>query len=86
MDLCRCEACRPDDPDPRYTRAWMRECEARYVAEMPKRESRRAYLAGVERRRGKAAAERLREQVMAAWSQKAPARGADNTPAPAITN
>jgi len=40
-------------------------CEARYVANLPNNERRKAYLDGVAAKRGKAAADRLR---LDAWS------------------
>ncbi len=43
MSLCRCEMCRPADPDPMSTRAWALECEARMLAAMTIT-ARRAYL------------------------------------------
>ena len=55
-----------------YTEAWRHECEVRQVVRMATPELRRAYLDGVERFRGKAAAERLREGVRAAWAQNRP--------------
>lgn len=42
-------------------------CEVRYVLAMPSREERAAYLDALPRFRGKAAAERLRADVAAAW-------------------
>ena len=59
-----------------YTEAYRHECEVRFVVGMPGPEQRRTYLAGVEAKRGKPAADRLREGVRAVWAaarQKAPA-------------
>lgn len=43
--------------------AWRHECEARYCAAMPDNLRRRAFLDGVEAKRGASAAERLRRDV-----------------------
>lgn len=40
------------------------ECEVRWVAKLPDHDSRRRFLAEVEKHRGKVAAERLRSDVM----------------------
>ena len=47
--------------------AWRHECEARMVAARPTLDERRDYLATVERRRGKAAADGLRETIKEIW-------------------
>ena len=49
--------------------AWRLECEARMVAEMPSLEARRGYLAGVEQKRGKAAADELRAAIAVEWAK-----------------
>ena len=48
--------------------AWRHECEARMVAARPTLDERREYLAAVERRRGRAAADALRATIKALWS------------------
>jgi hypothetical protein len=58
--------------DPRgwtYSEQYRHQCEVRYVLAMPTPERRRAYLDGVQAARGKAAADRLRADVRAAWAQ-----------------
>jgi len=45
---------------------WRMECEAREVLKMPL-EARREYLEGVERKRGTAACELLKEAIKAQW-------------------
>jgi hypothetical protein len=59
--------------DPRghtYTEAHRHACEVRYVLSMQSKDRRRDYLAGVEKARGKPAADRLREGVMKAWKER----------------
>lgn len=50
--------------------AWRHECEARYVASRPTLLDRREYLDAVERRRGQAEADRLRQTMKQLWEQK----------------
>lgn len=50
--------------------AWRHECEARAIAALPTLAERRAWLGDIERRRGKDAADRLRETMRALWSRK----------------
>ena len=50
-----------------YSEAYRRECEARYVAQLPGREARAEYLKAVAQHRGRGAAERLRQDVLALW-------------------
>lgn len=52
------------------TEAHRHACEVRYVMGMPDLGARRRFLAGVERRRGKAAADRLRAGIAAAWNER----------------
>lgn len=49
--------------------AWRHACEVRFVLNMPGSDARRMYLDGVEQRRGKLAADRLRADVRQAWEQ-----------------
>lgn len=49
---------------------WRHECEARAVAARPTLAERREYLDLVERRRGRAAAERLRETMKQLWEAR----------------
>jgi hypothetical protein len=50
--------------------AWRHECEARAIAALPTLAERRACLGDIELRRGKDAADRLRETMRALWSRK----------------
>jgi hypothetical protein len=49
---------------------WRHECEARAIAARPTLAERRMYLDEVERRRGAAAAERLRETMKQLWEAR----------------
>ena len=49
---------------------WRAETEARYVLTKPTAETRKAYLDGVEKKRGQIAADRLREEVKAEWQRR----------------
>lgn len=53
---------------------WRHECEARMVADRPTLVERRAYLEEVERRRGKAEADRLRATMGEIWKARKAAR------------
>ena len=50
--------------------AWRHECEARMVVDQPTLVQRREYLDAVERRRGKPAADALRETMGAIWDAR----------------
>ena len=50
VNPCQCEAC-SDTPAPTYTRAYLLECEARFVQRL-RRARRLEYFDKVERRRG----------------------------------
>ena len=50
--------------------AWRHACEVRWVAALPTIHARRAYLEGIEQRRGKPAATRLRDDIAAMWAQR----------------
>jgi hypothetical protein len=54
---------------------WRHECEARMVADRPTLLERRAYLEAVERKRGKAEADRLRATMGEIWKARKAARG-----------
>lgn len=62
---CLCEQCSPSDPAPTYTEAHRHACEGRYVANLESNEQRKAYLEGVESKRGHEDYERLRRD---AWT------------------
>lgn len=49
---------------------WRHECEARAIAARPTLAERRMYLEEVERRRGVAAADRLRETMKQLWEAR----------------
>ena len=59
-----------DNRGPTYTDEYRQPCEGRYVVALPGRDRRRAYLEAVERLRGKAAAERLRADILTAWKRR----------------
>ena len=48
--------------------AWRAECEARHVLAYPTVQARREYLAGIQKRRGDAAYQRLADLVRALWA------------------
>lgn len=47
--------------------AWRHECEARAIAALPTLADRRAWLDAIEKRRGQAEADRLRETMRKLW-------------------
>lgn len=55
---------------PADSHEWRHECEARAIASLPTLADRRAWLEGIESRRGKADADRLRETMRALWAQR----------------
>jgi len=55
---------------------WRHECEARAIAAIPTLAERRAWLADIERRRGKPAADALRDTMRAIWSARTQGGGA----------
>lgn len=63
MTACLCEACQPDNPGPTYTEAFRHQCECRAVARMATNAERKAYLIGIEKRRGAEAAQTMRMDV-----------------------
>ena len=50
--------------------AWRHECEARAIAMLPTLAERRAWLENLERRRGKAAVDILRETMKQLWEAR----------------
>lgn len=54
---------------------WRHECEARMVAGRRTLDERREYLDAVERRRGKASADRLRDTMRQLWEARKPPTG-----------
>lgn len=59
--------------------AWRHDCEVRHVAAMPTRQQRADYINGIERKRGKPAADRIRADLPAVWQAM---RAGTATPAP----
>lgn len=49
---------------------WRHECEARAIAALPTLNERRAWLEGIEQRRGKDAADRLRVTMGQIWAAR----------------
>lgn len=49
---------------------WKAECEARYLLARPTVDERRALLAAIEKRRGKAAREDLEQRALAIWQKR----------------
>lgn len=47
-------------------------CEIRFVISLPSASKRKAFLDGVEQKRGKAAADRLRDDVETEWMRTHP--------------
>lgn len=52
-----------------YSDQYRHECEVRYVLSLPGKERRRAYLEAVDKLRGKAAGDRLRQDILKAWKR-----------------
>lgn len=50
--------------------AWRHQCEAVAITKLPSTGMRRAWLEDLERRRGKEAADRLRETIKALWARR----------------
>ena len=78
----RCLACGQRHPDARevtlvdgttassYSEAWRLECEARSVMALPTLAKRQARLDLIERKRGRAAADALRDAMLAIWNKR----------------
>jgi hypothetical protein len=52
--------------------AWRRETEARHILSMKPLSVRQAWLADIEKRRGKASADKLRADMMRLWEHRKP--------------
>lgn len=65
---CLCVDC-SETPDYRYTEQFRHLTEVDMVIRMKTIEDRREYLAGIEKQRGKAAADRLRIDVLKGWKK-----------------
>lgn len=59
-----------NDRGPTYSEEHRHACEVRYVVSLPDKHKRRAHLDAVEKLRGKAAAQRLRDDVLKAWKDR----------------
>ena len=55
---------------PSDSEEWRAECEARYLLASPSIDERRALLAAIEKRRGKAAREDLEQRALAIWRKQ----------------
>lgn len=55
---------------PTDSEAWRHEAEARSIAALPSLAQRRAWLEDIERKRGKAAADRLRSTMRKLWEAR----------------
>lgn len=53
-----------------WSEAWRHECEARSILAMPSKHQRQDFLAGIEKYRGAAAAEKLRAKVLQVWEHE----------------
>ncbi len=53
-----------------YSEAWRHETEARHILSLPGADDRREWLDKIEARRGKAAADRLRDTCRAIWQRR----------------
>lgn len=53
-----------------YSEAWRHECEARSILNLPTLPRRQARLDHIERWRGKAAADQLRDTMLAIWNAR----------------
>ncbi len=53
-----------------YSEAWRHECEARWILALPSLDARRAWLASLEKRRGKAHVEQLKQTMRNLWAHR----------------
>ena len=63
---CLCVDC-SETPDYRYSEEYRHEREVKMIVDMKYIHERREYLAGVEKQRGKAAADRLKADILKGW-------------------
>ena len=61
-----------------YSEEWRHECEINFVLAMPSRERRAAYLDLIEKHRGEAAADRMKQELLRAWNERLANRNADD--------
>lgn len=52
-----------------YSEEWRHECEARWILKLPSLDERRAWLASLEKRRGKAHVDQLKQTMRNLWAQ-----------------
>ena len=69
---------------PTWTEQHRMACEARHVLALPTKAQRNQYLADIEDRRGKPAAEQLRAAVMSEWKASRSPSSPEETQAPAV--
>jgi len=69
MSDCRCESCRPHDPAPTYTRAYMLGCLAREIAALPTISERRARIESWEERQGPEMGEVLKAAIVRVFGE-----------------
>lgn len=60
---------------PSDSEAWRHETEALHILSLPTAEDRREWLSKIEAKRGKAAADRLRDTGRAIWAARRPPGG-----------
>jgi len=65
---CYCIDC-TDTPDLKYLEQHRHECEVRMILSMGSKDQRRGHLVGIEKKRGKAAADRLRSDILREWKK-----------------
>jgi hypothetical protein len=52
-----------------HSEAWRMECEARWILKLPSLDERRAWLQGLEKRRGKTHVDQLKATMRHLWAQ-----------------
>jgi hypothetical protein len=53
-----------------YSEAWRHECEARWILKLGSLDERRAWLQSLEKRRGKAHVEQLKQTMRNLWAHR----------------
>jgi len=53
-----------------YSEAWRHECEARWILKLGSLDGRRAWLQSLEKRRGKAHVEQLKQTMRNLWAHR----------------
>ncbi len=72
---CTCSNCKGRET---YTADYRQQCELNMVLRMPSRERRAAYLELIEKHRGRAAADRMKQELLRAWNERLANRNADD--------